>query len=336
MMDASHNHADAGRFVIDALGSHWTDEYSRETNGTEQSEVLVDGQGQGYFATPATWLGAVQTPDAAFGAADLAYTYSWQWRKQILMWSPQDPRLKSNAYASFAPQIQKFIDDGSRAIAEYDPSPAVKQYYAGYLAGDPRMWDEDSWIVRMPFNPLEYAYRTGGLVRGKYSYVMLIDDIKKDSRTHQYVWQMILNPDVVKTSETTKDGFTDIVLGMTDGHGHLMDQRLLVRVLQANNMQDSGQPYVEQYTNKNSYGQSKLVERLVIPSDSVTPEFKTLIYPFKTGAILPETSWNADHSNLSITFPEQHDAFKFIASNNGRTHAKMIRNGAEIFSDVAP
>jgi hypothetical protein len=333
-MDASHNHADAGRIVIDALGIHWTREYMRQIYGPEQSEVLINGVGEGFFPTPATWLGAAHDKVAAFGAANLTYCYNWQWRKQILMWSPNDPRLKSVAYASYKPQIEKFIADGNRAIAQYDPSPAVKRYYAGYLAGDPKMWDQDSWVIRLPWQRVKYAYRTAGLVRGKYPYVMTVDDIQKNSNKQRYTWQMTLNPKVVEFARSQVGGIQTITLAYPAKKFNLDRKFLYVMVLQAAHQKASGRPYVESFNHDNSFGQAETIERLVIPSYSVSPHFKVLIYPFRKGQPLPTAVWKNGHTRLAIHLPGEHDTWKFAPMASGRSHVTFIRNGKVIFSGI--
>lgn len=332
MMDASHNHADAGRVVLDALGIHWTHEGSRQIYGPEQNEVLIDGRGQGFFPTPATWLGAVTTPDAAFAAADTAYCYDWQWRKQILMWSPNDPRLNEQAYWGYKPQIEHFIADGHRAIAQYDPKAAW--YYAGYLAGDPRMWDQDSWVVRLPWNHVDYSYATAGLVRGKHPYVLIADDIKKDSLPHLYTWQMMINPKVVVAASDSGPGYEDIILALNKGHGRFSNRRLEIRVLHAANEGVSGAPYLQEYEHNTSFGHPELLKRVVVPSRSVVPGYKIMIYPFVVGEPLPQTRWNSSGTRLTIRLPGQRDAWTFHSSPSGRTLLNMARDGKPVFSGI--
>lgn len=332
IMDASHNHADGGRLVVNADGCEWTYDYHRQTKDTEQSEVLIDGKGQGFFPTPAKWLGAADDHDAAFGACDLSYCYDWRWEKQILMWSPDDPRLDCPAYAGYKPQILEFQNSGDRAQAEYDPSAGPRDYYSGYLAGDPKMWDQDSWVVRLPYNSVKYAYRTAGLVRGDHPYVLVVDDIQKDDKPHLYTWQLMLNPQVTQIGEKAHDGFEDVILGMTDGHGHLGDNRLLVRVLMAENSGQPVQPFLREYAEPNAFGQALRMKKLVVPADSVCPKFKVLIYPFRAGQELPATQWSGGQTQLTVRFPGQEDHFEIRPAASGRSSLAMHRNEQNIFS----
>ena len=43
------------------------------------------------------------------------------------------------------------------------------------------------------------------------------------------------------------------------------------------------------------------VNRLFIERDKVVdPKYKVLLFPFRTGETLPKTSWNADHTELTV------------------------------------
>jgi hypothetical protein len=59
-------------------------------------------------------------------------------------------------------------------------------------------------------------------------------------------------------------------------------------------------PSSEGLSGSRSFGLDK---RLVIASRSVAPEFKILLYPYRSGDPLPETKWNEDRSVLTISTP---------------------------------
>ena len=44
--------------------------------------------------------------------------------------------------------------------------------------------------MRGTYNPVEFAYRTAGLVRGEHPYGLVADSIRKDDHEHTYIWQM--------------------------------------------------------------------------------------------------------------------------------------------------
>jgi hypothetical protein len=238
---------------------------------------------------------------------------------------------------------------------ERDPSPNVMNYFSGYLAGDPRMWDEDSWVVRAPVNPVKYAFRTAGLVRGEKSYALIIDDFKKNDDEHLYEWnmQMPMNVEIYSISKG------DLVIGP------IIDKRkmtaptysayrdigtpvppkdspeLLVRELNAN------QPAIPTYqsnprletieylrhddSHQFSGRSTGLGKRLVLPSRSVVPDYKVLLFPMKQGDPLPVTELSADQTHLTIDWNGQKDEYEFEKAPDGRTLITFHRNGELIF-----
>ncbi|MEM9420683.1 MAG: hypothetical protein AAGA25_16770, partial [Planctomycetota bacterium] len=59
-------------------------------------------------------------------------------------------------------------------------------------------------------------------------------------------------------------------------------------------------------------------KRLVVPSRSVEPGFKILLYPHLHGDPLPEIELS-DHE-LKIIWPEHEDVFALQTDDTGRTH----------------
>ncbi len=145
----------------------------------------------------------------------------------------EDGTRVGKAIASFAtyckPRIEKAAadplgDNWWRSMrADVDGWPNLP--YAYYLAGNPLMWVEDSWFVRQPNNPVQYAFRSAGLVRGAHPYAIVVDDIRKDFATPDYKWLMQLQDDLIVKEQNVHDGMHDIILAETQGN-----RRLLVRV----------------------------------------------------------------------------------------------------------
>jgi len=316
---ASHDHADRGSFDLSALGRLWTREDSRLIKSKDHSVVLIDGIGQGYFPTFGKWVGFYNNNNATFGACNAKYTYDWQWEKEVKIWSEDDPRLKKSYYKWVKKEISKFDKTGW----EYDPSPEIVNYYKNYLDGNPLMWHgEDSWIIRKAYNPVEHAFRTCGLVRGEKPYVLVVDDIKKDTSKHLYEWLMALPKDVsVESMDLDKLNEQDIILKENNGN-----RKLLVRILNCNNLQDTS---MDAYNpNKRNYSELK---RLSIRSVAVVPDFKILLYPFQDEE-KPITTWDDGKTNLNIIFKTQHDSINFNKSEAGRTIMTLYRNGKEILN----
>ena len=190
--------------------------------------------------------------------------------------------------------------------------------------------DGDLFVVGT-FNPVEYALRSVLTVRGSSPYVLVLDDIQKDAATHNYRWSMGNGVDFGPTNLFVDASGHGIFSSMTIAPGatatdatlyHLMDAgtatglpRLLVRDVSGQN--NAGQPaiFLDQrppdYPGGNlTYGidnnshqpSSVSSSRVMIERDNVVaPGYKVLLFPYKTGTSLPATSWNPDHTVLTVS-----------------------------------
>ena len=321
---ASHDHADRGRFILAALGRNWSSHESRAHETREASSVLVDDVGQGFFPTYAKWIGVKETPLGTFAGCDATYAYNWKWRKEVGMWPADDPRLKTPFYAG----ERKDWPELDPAITEYDPSPQVAAYFRGYLAGDPRKWDDDSWVVRQPNNNILYAFRNAGLVRGSHPYTVIVDDMQKDALTHEYKWLMQLREDVVLVGQSVHEGMHDIILGEKNGN-----RRLLVRVLDgadASGTATAEHAGAETKVQGMAAPLTMTIYRLTIPTRAKVFGSKVLLYAFREGEDLPGGSWNPRTGLASILWPDQKDSLQFAKQASGRTQISVSRNGETI------
>lgn len=322
---ASHDHADRGRFVLTALGRNWAWQDNRPHETGQTNAVTIDGAGEGYFATFANWLGMSDTSDATFAGCDARYAYDWKWLKESAMWSPDDPRLKLPHYML----IKQKIDERNGTPAEYDPSPSVVAYYADYLKGNPLMWDEDSWVVRQPNNPVEFAFRSAGIVRGEHAYALIVDDIQKDDATHHYEWNMQLEPDIYLLSQSSHDGVLDVILAEKNGH-----RRLLLRFFDPEGLDTAKGAYTEHYGGAyNMAGvnyQAPDMYRLVVPTRAVTYHSKTLLFAFREGDPLPRSQWNTSAASATVGWADQQDTILFRTNAGGRAVFVVKRDGRQI------
>ena len=69
-----------------------------------------------------------------------------------------------------------------------------------------------------------------------------------------------------------------------------------------------------------SYGLDK---RLVIASRSVSPDFQILLFPIHAGDALPVTTWNDDHSVLTVEAGGQKDTYTLHKTPEGRTTIQL-------------
>ncbi|MFP5039749.1 hypothetical protein [Parasediminibacterium sp. JCM 36343] len=352
---ASHEHADRGNFDFSALGRGWSVDGFRGVESKYHNVILINGKGQGYFATPAKWLKTIDLPEATFGICDTKYAYDWRWPKPIETSAIDDPKFKTSRYKSYLPSVERFHSLYKNQNFEKDPSPNVVAHYQPYLYGNPLQWDEDGWPVRIPYNPVQRSFRTAGLVKGKHPYSLIVDDIQKNNEQNLYEWNMMLEWDL---SIISIDG-NDVILGKDKGEKPDDDNRfrgasrkqengeplLLVRIIECNHpdslhFDENPSPHLEvfekintQFFKDRTFGLDK---RLIIPSLSVAPNFKILLYPFRGGDKLPITSLHEDKEGtkiFTITTDDKtvNDVVIFKMGAAGRSEMSYKKDGKVVF-----
>lgn len=312
---ASHDHADRGRFVLSALGRNWAWQDSRPHETSQTNSVLIDDVGQGFFPTYAHYLGMKDTPQTTFASCDTKYAYDWKWFKESGVWPADDPRLKSGFYESLRTHVPQ-LDPKD---VEYDPTTPVKAFYQDYLAGYPKIWDEDSWVVRQSNNPVQFAFRSAGIVRGDHPYAIILDDLKKDGAIHTYKWLMQLEEDLLLERQSHQGNVYDVILAEKDGN-----RRLLLRFLQDGDELKEAitEHYATEYQLQGQAAQRPTMYRLTVPAQTSTLHARVIFYPFYAGETLPQTTWNP--STGQATFGQ--DKLHFTIEQN-RTQMMMQRNG---------
>ncbi len=340
---ASHEHADRGHFTFAALGRVWAKDNFRSVETRHHNNILIDGQGQGYWPGPGVWLGLEEQGDLLIAACDAKPAYDWFWPKQIVT---EDPATFVRfPFARWASYQSEAVDFGKRLAGlkgEKDTRPGVVDFWRGFENSDPRLWDEDAWPVRYPHNPVRRAFRTVAFERGKAPYALIIDDIQKDGTERLYEWLMQTGPDTEIASFQDNDLILCDATVQRDKKGlpkpQKGDRLLLVRILKLNdpeailNYQNRPSVRLETFERRDtllpassglsgsrSFGLDK---RLVIASRSVAPDFQILLYPFRQGEPLPKTTWSDDRSLLSIEAGGTTRSFTFSKDETGRTRLK--------------
>lgn len=193
----SHDHSDRGHFSLSAYGREWVIDGFRSTESKYHSVISIDGRGQGYFATPASWLSFIDNDKVTLAVIDNKYCYDWMWLKtpvaDMLLNKKVSEKWDTGVYRDVAEKLKKYYPG---IKPERDPLENVVKYYSGNLKGNPLIWHEDTWPMRMPNNPVKYSYRTAGMVKGKHNYAIIVDDILKDENEHLYDWVMPMPLDI--------------------------------------------------------------------------------------------------------------------------------------------
>lgn len=346
---ANHDHPDRGEFTLAALGRAWACSGYRDTESKYMNVVTIDGRGQGYFTPPGDWISESDTNGLVTAAINANYCWDWRWIKSSFTESKAS--LKKRDHGSFwesAERLQQRIP-----LSAWEPDPKVAAYYQGFADrahGDPRMWDdEDGWVLRAPWYPVNKAFRTVLLSRGKHPYVLVADDIRKDDAEHLYEWRMnmpadirtvsINGSDILLGDGTTKQGVPDLrnafqgTTGLIPATG---DRLLLVRTLDiATPEQPTLQPVpmvssIEYKKTDDSHqftGRSMgMGTQVVIGSRSVEPQFLFLLFPHRQGNELPVTTWNEEKTKLTIAWKDQTDIYEVSVAPEGRRILKLLKS----------
>ncbi|MDP4226855.1 MAG: hypothetical protein Q8910_10800, partial [Bacteroidota bacterium] len=197
MFYQSHDHCDRGNFFIASNGRIWAIDGWRSSESKYHSVITIDGHGQGYFATPASWINYTDKPEATFGLVDYKYAFDWSWLKtpvsDAMLGKTLAPQWQGGVYENVA---KKQLQYHHGQLPQRDPLKKVADYFCGCLETDPRIWTEDTWPMRISNYPVQYAFRTAGLIKGKHPYILIIDDLKKDDAERLYEWAMPMQLDV--------------------------------------------------------------------------------------------------------------------------------------------
>jgi len=307
-----HTRDSRNEFVLAAHGRLWATRTTAVEDASElHSVMLIDGEGQGHQCPQGRTVAVVDKPLATFCVGDARWAYSHAAgsdEDSPVKVTPNESRLKPSPLPwmdkpwSFLPAWNTGIKGGGRH---------------GH-------WREH--------NPVRYAYRTAGLVRGEHPYVLIVDDYRKDDKEHLYQWLMQIPNDVqmVERSVGTpgQDQVLDLILGEKVG-----SRRLLLRVLAAGVQSSKAKPVqtdakLETYESHDR-GNITTYQRISLPLKSVGGHFIVLLYPHHDGELLPTTAWTRASAGLKVVWPDQADNYVLSVGPDGRTRIRLDRQGLD-------
>lgn len=334
-LGGGHHHADAGMFHFSALGVDWITEspFTQVYDGKYHNQVLVDGisepegssgLGTGYQAA-AKYLGSTSTSSGSFASADLTNSYSYRWQTQPgNIWEPKMAALSW----------------------ELDPSPQNLKTFAGTARYKMRPWwatyNYSNYIAtsRALYNPMKYVYRSVGLVRGKHSYGIVMDNLKKDSLEHLFEWTAMLNGGVwmaqyaqlpqgqlvlAKSNLYKLDSIAPNMIIPQQG-----ESLLLVVSLEEPKNNSKPVENIQVAREKgpiNSHGSNtNWYDRINISHKGNRADFKVLLIPFKQGEALPKISFINGIATIRWEDGTM-DELLFTKTSNERTMVKVNRDG---------
>jgi len=304
-----HGHPDINSFELYANGTSWFVDPGKSQHFSDcHQTILIDGKGPNASSWAHTWpsmpgrfVEFTESDSMVYGVGDAKPTYDYS-------------AGGSNTKGVKLEQI---------------PAEDVDLIWADFVHGKTRkdLSSLPSWralnvakLLHTPgkylyrYNPVQRAFRTAALVKGKHSYALIVDDIQKDDKKHTYQW---VGNSEVGTAEVVSRSGNDLILrkkGKED-----IGNRLLVRVVEADG--PSGAPelvntVIGREPGKPSSGK-KVTQVRITARDVVAPNFRVLLYPFTAGQALPETEFAG--SRLRVAWEGQKDEFRLTLNDTGRT-----------------
>lgn len=347
---SGHHHADIGMFYFSGLGVNWFTESPfspKAYAGKYHNLLLIDGKAEAENPPAAgKYLGAKMGKNATFGTVDLTYAYTWQWCTQVLEWGTGFSKIDSTV---------------ATKGWELEPNPDIIKYFKGTQRYKMRVWWPSSnyanWIptLRALWNPVQYVYRSTGLVKGEHSYGIIVDDAKKDDKEHLYQWSAMTAKGVWKVNyKSLPQGATVL------GYRKELEKIWMKPTEQSALEPQQGEPLLLVYDlEKNTpsvhvatdgfyeppittrFGDGKMSEKDVAESQNIQPynrltldrkdkaaRYKVLLIPFYYGDDLPKITYA--QGKATVEWKNQVDIIDFEVKNDFRTKVKVCRNNVVI------
>ncbi len=214
---------------------------------------------------------------------------------------------------------QVWSDDLQSLKWEMDPSPQLARIFAGTARYKLRPWWANSNAVnymptsRAPFNPVEKAERSVGLIRGDVPCGYVLDDVRKDDKTRHYQWSAMLNAGVW---EAQLGGVPSnmIALGSVQREDDPLSEEpppliipktgdpiLLVVALGMSSSGDKDLPLIAVQRDegpKDRKGGQLFHNRVVVNQRAASANFRILLLPLRAGDSVPKINYEEDSNSL--------------------------------------
>jgi Concanavalin A-like lectin/glucanases superfamily/Chitobiase/beta-hexosaminidase C-terminal domain len=332
-----HEGSENNRLTLWKDGVNWIqDNNMLATKATFlQNMLTIDGKGLHWPPVAGNWLGIKENKQSLMASGDGKIGYSFTKIMQV------HPLYFPSAKLPYYKPFTEGNFDLSRDI-QVAFQPSTIAWNNGYAHTDYGPWSGETRLVEgyKPFNEVQKAYRTIQVAKGKYPYLLVIDDVQKDNQLHHYDWNIsvpvqatlveVKTPEIVfQNTEPSNERTDDLIIASRpiakDSLGKPMLQKgeplCLIRVLWRNTEYGFGVPSLQQFEG---------YSLINIPAHAVSPDFKVLVYPYKYGEPLPITEWNKDKTQLTLTVKEQKDVYQFALGDGGRTALQMNRKSEHV------
>ena len=324
-----HTNADRNSFTLSSHGRIWVPLRSAPGGAyydvseahsclfVDDSAMIITKLEGNKLRQPAKLVSWSGSDNFSQATGDATYAYSWEWSWSALAAGKDNPLLGKadpgrQAWTKVSENLNTFRVNQSAenfySIPFYDF--AAWNSPAGYR----------ETIIKRPYNVMEKVYRTMSMIRGVHPALLIVDDAKKDAKTHTYKWTMQLATDVVIESTADKgNGIYDVVLKESSGN-----RRLLVRMLNQSDYTSGAVPAkIDTMWYTTGDGKSYKNYRLVCSAKGITPDFKVLLFPHLTGEALPATKWDTNKTSIDISWSDWTTIIGFTQSN-GMTKLNLL------------
>lgn len=347
-----HEGSETNRIVLWKDGINWVrDSDLLAVKATFlQNMLTIDGRGLDWPPAPGVWLGVEDAPGGVIASGDgkMAYDFS-----KVMQVHPLDfPSAQLPYYRPFAEGNFDLTRDHQIAF-----HPGTVAWNDGYAHTDYGPWSGETRLVESykTNNPVEKAYRTVYMARGKHPYVLVVDDARKDDKDRLYEFNLTI-PSGIDLLDAKGDEVlfqsvppgggreNDLLLGLAStprnkdtGVAEIKkgDPLFLVRTLWRNSPHGFPVPGFSKFPVEphKPYGG---LGHVSIPAISDSPEFRVLLYPHRHGDPVPGTRWNEDRTELTVRLGDDTDVIRFGTTDGGRTVFSVERNGKPVVNSDAP
>ena len=339
-----HTYANKNEVVLSALGRIWFPRPSSDANSQfdalaatgvgSASGILVNNYGAtldtsassadgGNLSVPGKIVYFQDSSNMLSIAGDATIPYSYKWYGQFGGWTGDNPNLSPPSVTAVTASPNSF---------RYSPYYSFDNTsYYNRLSYSDQAFTQPSYLRyaqknATPNGVYKKMFRTVSLIQATNPYVIIADDNQLNSSTNNYKWFCQLPTDVTIASTavnlTNANYQNDIILKEASGN-----RRLLVRVLNNNGAISNTVPG---YSDAGAYALSGL-NRLMVESNSVDPQFKVLLFAYNNGDSLPITTWNNDKSRLYVYNKGVTNTIAFSLNSAGRTTISLNPTDTAIY-----
>jgi hypothetical protein len=334
-----HQHHDSGQFYLAAGGVMWAVEAGPKSSySADHNTVRIDGKGHSdVSAAPKVgYLGVQTNGPLVMASSDLKNAYDFGWTTPM-HFSWHDP-----AFASWKLSVET--------------DPEVVAHFKGTQHYKMRVWGDDytrsNWgpTMRIEGNPVQYAFRSAGIVNGKHPYALVVDDISKDGKEHLYDWlmQVPVGTRMLPATNRSADAPVSVILARSAGQAEwdrMEPQETLPKgasglmlcflglekseasTNRSNLVGDENDPVrLEELAGTTVAGGSPLKTRLLATQKGIDPRFRILLLPVKGGESLPAVTYDDITAVATVTWPGEKDSIHFSIGKDQRTTVTLERN----------